>query len=476
MKLHEAISELIKQFGPTTLSEKRFQNLLSDYLAFRDYPALQQVVKEFVGYNNYAEFLKICAAGQLSDCKLYADKTIKEFQQHTKFKRDLVCYVIDSYLFAFGYQKTVREPSTKGLDAFAEETSNILQTLPEQLDELKQTYVSLLDTLPTRPNDLVFEAASYFSVNAQNQLYALKLKISVIADKLGQQGGEWCDDLYKSKLFSFAVEKKNAVETRLSAEKNAYTTELEKCIIKPNKSYITKSGRFSDDADLRLKPIEETIEKLYAMLGISYDNFCGNEKERVLEKYIVSSSNRTKQILFKIVIPAAAVVIAIFSRGSYLAAKDDISAFEQNMSEVRSLNEEGLYAQAISKSLEARNQYTASFMASSYKGDAMDAANVAFKNICAKCEQLIADGKYYDAKLLIDNVPASYLTENEAVQTDVIVINGKFAQIIPNGIEELIQDISKNGGKLTSANNSKLDELLKLEPKNYWLNFIKNKQ
>ena len=45
MKLHDAMKELLGQFGSTLLQEERLLPLLADYRAFDDYPAMKLVMK-----------------------------------------------------------------------------------------------------------------------------------------------------------------------------------------------------------------------------------------------------------------------------------------------------------------------------------------------------------------------------------------------------------------------------------------------
>lgn len=49
MKLHEALRQIITQFGVSVLGEKRLVYLLSDYRAFEDYPAMRQIMLLIAG-------------------------------------------------------------------------------------------------------------------------------------------------------------------------------------------------------------------------------------------------------------------------------------------------------------------------------------------------------------------------------------------------------------------------------------------
>lgn len=46
MKLHEAIKQLVTQFGESVVTEVRLANLLADLNGYQDYPAMKTVFKE----------------------------------------------------------------------------------------------------------------------------------------------------------------------------------------------------------------------------------------------------------------------------------------------------------------------------------------------------------------------------------------------------------------------------------------------
>lgn len=48
MKLQDALTKIIREFGMSVLREKRLIFLLSDYKAFDDYPAVHQVMRAIV--------------------------------------------------------------------------------------------------------------------------------------------------------------------------------------------------------------------------------------------------------------------------------------------------------------------------------------------------------------------------------------------------------------------------------------------
>lgn len=48
MTLHEAIKELVAQFGENIVTEVRLANLLADLNGYQDYPAMKMVLKDIL--------------------------------------------------------------------------------------------------------------------------------------------------------------------------------------------------------------------------------------------------------------------------------------------------------------------------------------------------------------------------------------------------------------------------------------------
>lgn len=52
----------------------------------------------------------------------------------------------------------------------------------------------------------------------------------------------------------------------------------------------------------------------------------------------------------------------------------------------------------------------------------------------------------------------------------------ELSKAVENGLNNIIGNISNNNGKLDAKGRDVLNELLKINPNDYWLNFIKNKE
>ena len=118
MKLHDAMKELLGQFGSTLLQESRLFSMLADYRAFSDYPAMRQVVKELVARRYLSELYWRSQEESREECLLYAEYLRKSLRKTRRFRAEFAGYAVYSVLFALGFVNTVQEPSDTGFEPF----------------------------------------------------------------------------------------------------------------------------------------------------------------------------------------------------------------------------------------------------------------------------------------------------------------------------------------------------------------------
>lgn len=89
---------------------------------------------------------------------------------------------------------------------------------------------------------------------------------------------------------------------------------------------------------------------------------------------------------------------------------------------------------------------------------------------------MIEEGKLMDASTLLSSLPQKVISENQQFSEQYNSAKSTLDKAINEGLDNLISDISSNHGKLSGTAKQKLVELLKINPNDYWLNFIKNKE
>ena len=116
MKLHEALRQIITQFGVSVLGEKRLVYLLSDYRAFEDYPAMRQIMLLIAG--------KDCLNGLASKGKAVsrreAERAARDLRKHLvkaeHVRPEFADYAAGSVLFALGITDSLSEPQSQSFD------------------------------------------------------------------------------------------------------------------------------------------------------------------------------------------------------------------------------------------------------------------------------------------------------------------------------------------------------------------------
>lgn len=116
MKIHEALREIVRQFGKSVVQEKRMMFLLADYQAFDDYPAVKQVFRAIaedgIARELYARSMSSGQAGYLR----FAEDVKKHLVTVKHFRQEYACYAVDCVSYALGIISSVTEPSDHGYD------------------------------------------------------------------------------------------------------------------------------------------------------------------------------------------------------------------------------------------------------------------------------------------------------------------------------------------------------------------------
>jgi hypothetical protein len=257
----------------------------------------------------------------------------------------------------------------------------------------------------------------------------------------------------------------------LNAQKTEYRRLLDTLLVIPAKT----SAYYPASALTKLSFVEGKIKILSEALKTSDSDWCIQEREKVLQAH----HKDTSSLRVKVYITVALIVTIILFGGlngiSYVLSLGKIETFNQTVQKGDSYVSSGLYDQAFASYLEAYTNYDA-FNRSSYKENA-------FQKMEKVTDKLIEKGKSDNSYLLqakealnsliqLDipsSVRASLQEKLDGVEQDII-------NRVNNGRNTLILNVSANKGKLNEAGKKLLDELMKLSPDDYWLNFIKNKE
>lgn len=476
MTLHEAIKELVAQFGENIVTEVRLANLLADLNGYQDYPAMKMVLKDILkaGYGKKLfDIYSKDAQNAIRKSVNYA----QTFAIESNYKEDLVSYAFDCVLFALGCITTINEPMTKGYDPYTKGNGDILDNLANQLASLQKQYLDLLDRLVTLPQNIYKDAPGYYSTEALNKLYAVEAKIAVIIKETNSTVSlDWCTNKRTEKIEYFKKQKTDAVAKGLDELRCQYKTLLASLIIVPKKFGIKRSGHYDDNGEKKLSSVEEDIKLNYYNMGNTYDNWCEKEKNKYLAKYHIDNKSVALQLSAKIGIPAAIFIGASGTGISYMTSSSAIEQFEHTIALGEQQATAGEYGKAIQLFSDAKNNYTASFRPSHYQGIAVEHIKEIVNNVTQSSVKMVEEGRLIDANTLLSSLPQEVISKNKQLSEQYNSAKSALDKAINDGLDNLISDIASNHGKLSDTSKQKLNELLKINPNDYWLNFIKNKE
>lgn len=476
MKLHEAIKQLVAQFGESIVTEVRLANLLADLNGYQDYPAMKMVLKDILKAGYGKKLFDTYSNDSQNVVSKIVDYT-KAFASESNYKEDLISYAFDCMMFALGRITTINEPITKGYDPYTKGNGDILDNLADQLASLQKQYLDLLDRLATLPQNVYKDAPGYYSTDALNKLYAVEIKIAVIINETNSTVSlDWCTGKRKEELEYFKKQKADAVAKGLGQLKTKYQTLLASRLIVPKKLGVKRSGYYDENGEKELSSVEDDIKLNYYNMSKPYDDWCEKEKNDYLAKYRVDNKSVALQLFAKIGIPAAVVVGASGTGISYMSSASAIEQFEHTISLGEQQATAGEYGKALQLFSDAKNNYTASFRTGHYQDIADEHISASVNEATQSSVKMVEGGKLMGASTLLSSLPQKIIAENQQYSEQYNSAKSALNKAINDGLDNLISDISSNHGKLNAISKQKLNELLKINPNDYWLNFIKNKE
>lgn len=256
----------------------------------------------------------------------------------------------------------------------------------------------------------------------------------------------------------------------LIIQKRMYIQLLENLITIPD----NYSGYYTTSALSELYLVEGKIHLLNKALNYNDDDWCKQEKQKVLQKYNkdISSARKTVYTITAIV---ASIAVAI---GAYLFyffyTFEDRKAFNQLWRDSEALYQEGNYNELISYYQLAFEKYS-SFSSQVKKDEAIS-------KLYSICEKVISDGRSsnigFDRAVKIVNSAVNLPLGKEYqewIRKQSENAEEELKGRIARQRDRLIENISNNKGKLDADGVILLNELCSLYPNDYWFNFIKNK-
>ena len=473
-KLNIAIQTILKQYGVDFMATVKLANVLLDYRAFEEYPSTKPILRDVLNKGYGQKILDIYKANP-TNIHNELLPIIDEYCTDNSYKKDHIIYVFDCLLFALGCLDSINEPFSNTFNPYATK-GDILDTLAEQYDLLKKQYVDLLDKLVIKPNDIIKDAAGYYSTESLTQLYAVEAKILVLHQQLGKNEVEWCKTQLRDKILFYYQEKETAVKQKLQEDKDKYLSRLKSALIIPKKLGLHFSAYFDSDKSQEIQDLSANIKSYYDELGLPYDDWCENQKNDLLSSHHVGALNVLIQIALKHVLPLVCTYICITTTVKYVQSKEDIDEFNTFIALGDSLVAEKQFVAALDAYYSADTIYHGTFMPTKYHMNAKSSFLASVKGLRRQCIDYIIAEKFSLAQKNIESIPQEYKNLYPECSTVISEINSQLRKNAEDGLKSMIDRISKSNGKLSKKDKDYLNELILISNDTYWLEIIKKRE
>ena len=346
--------------------------------------------------------------------------------------------------------------------------AQLKQALDDLMSTLERDYKTLMEKGHIVEDDEFGLKSAKFAPNVVSDLRSVEKKIIIIGNKRKENRQSWIDKT-KSDFLASKSSPASARNGVLDQLKNDYLSRLSEL------DRSTKSGEI-DFSDSTLKDTRRKLINLGSLLGKNMEQWCNAENDKLSKDREVRASKRKKRNVVVSAVAGVALLIGGWQGISYTSSADARAAYETTMASAKAEYAQGNYTAALDLFQKAENDYDASYSSSSYKGEAHAKAVETSDKIIANWEEkvrpLLQSKKVAQAKALTLALPTNLVLDGNSEQVFKSIseqIDSDLATRTTEMVDELLNDIYTHQGK------PELDEMIKVVPDNYWLNFIKEK-
>ena len=362
----------------------------------------------------------------------------------------------------------------KVLDQNRPSASDVNRALNDIMSNLIREYRAEMEKGCSIEDDEFGLKSACFHPNVVSDLLAIEKKIIAIGKRKNENKQSWID---KTKS-DFLASKSSPISARngvLDQLKNEYLTKLNSL------DKETKTGEI-DFSDSELSEIRRKLINLGTLLNQNMVTWCDSENNHVTEEREKRFSKRKKRNVIISSVAGLALIIGGGNLISYTSSSDARATYEATMTSGNTEMSKGNYAAAITLFQKAENEYDASYSSSTYKKEAHSKAAEASDKVIAEwvnqVTPLIKEVRPAKAKLLTMALPTNLVLEGSSEDTYKNItqqIDNSFSTRTSAIVDQLLNEIYTNNGKLSESSKQELDEMIEVISDNYWLNFIKEK-
>lgn len=474
VQIKDAVKQAVDALGADILKSSSFVNVLADYGAFRIAEGNEKLILKSLIADGYGEKIIGWLNKHQSNWKQQNEDYVLDFVSRGKFDNKEVTEVVNGLLQGVG------------LISDAEAAEAVITDPDQELDDAKKSYKKSLEKLVTKVKDCLGLEDAYFGVDACNELYYLEGKIALLSKFLNEKDVDWCKNKKQECLDKYRApysKRKSVAQSTIDSLTGDYSKLLADGIVVP-KGLLNMAKPFYEDATIgKLDEMAVKLRKAQTILRlpVTFDS----KKDR--QDAIDAADKRRKTIrialfsIIAIIIAIAAIIVS--SKIRYAKNKPSIIAIENKIAEGDSLLALKQFDNAYSAYEQGIDSYGISYRQQLYQskvdGKLKLVGEQSIDEFERQCNEIIAaNNDYLPIEELIGTIPMpvrndSRFTERiQSVEKKYLLKANESFEI---RFDALLKDISKNKGKLSEWSTTELEALLKYNPNDYWLNFIKKR-
>lgn len=271
------------------------------------------------------------------------------------------------------------------------------------------------------------------------------------------------------------------LDKQLVLMQKEYISMLNSLIVVPEGKLYKKSGYYPAQAISELWVVEHKIDIISTALGKDNSSWCKTEKDKVLAQYQKTKSSQFGAVAIKVVLPFIIACVGLVEGIMYIASIKELKEYNSYMSLGEAALAKGEYAEAIDAFTAAGLEYDGVFASDSKKKAATDnltkALTPLFNETVDNTRNLTRDGKFADAREELKKMDQYAVSDamRSSLNNEKTILEDAITKAVSDGKNTMLMVISTKGRKLDTKSRETLEELLKVVPDDYWLNFVYNK-
>ena len=308
----------------------------------------------------------------------------------------------------------------------------------------------------------------------------------MLMQHLNEKDVDWCKNKKLDCLAKYRApysKRKSVAQATIDSLTGDYNKLLTDSIV-VSKGLLTGAKPFYEDATVgKLDEMAMKLRKAQTILRlpVTFDS------KKDMQAAIDAANKRRKSVriaLFSMIaIIVAVITIIAISKARYAAKKPSILAIENKIGEGDSLMSLKQFDKAYLAYENGIEFYGISYKQQMYQskvdGKLKELSEQAIDEFERQCNAIIAaNNDYLPIEEFIGVIPKQVRNDGrytERIQSVVKRYQLKANESFEIRFDSLLKDISKNKGKLSEDSKKELEALLKYNPNDYWLNFIKKR-